>query len=538
MEHVAHPLIDALSEAHVVRQWWEGRWPANAVPFEVPARPDYAELDRLRALQGTGLSDREVLCSVLESQYADANMALPKRCADLKQAEARTVTTGHQLCLAMGPAFTWYKVMTAITLAARLETRWGTPVIPVFWLASEDHDFEEIASVWSGKEWHKWAPRAGSGRGGPVGRMQTQGMPEVLREWGQDAGLSKSHNEKLAGAVKGTLAQTMRRWMHQWFGADRLVVVDGDDSKLKAGFAQHMGKEWGQGVLATEVNRVNAVLEASGHSPQVHVREINLFCLSEGRRERIVASEGGGWTSGEFSWANSDAVREHLVTSPESVSPNALFRPLYQSWLLPDVAVVGGLAEVAYWLQLAAAYPKFGLAQPALVPRDGGWWMSAQQGEDLEAMGFTHAHLGQSVEAWEQDFIERQGPPDADHWRKALDGRLDGVLDAFKAADPALEGSVLATRAKMEKLLEKLDQQGRRAVRRSSSEDLERLRVLHAALHPQGRPQERAANLNVLLTDGEEIPFARLSELEQGMVEVHDTEEWTPKTHVWKARSA
>ena len=84
-------------------------------------------------------------------------MALPKRCADLKQAEARTVTTGHQLCLAMGPAFTWYKVMTAITLAARLETRWGTPVIPVFWLASEDHDFEEIASVWSGKEWHKWA---------------------------------------------------------------------------------------------------------------------------------------------------------------------------------------------------------------------------------------------------------------------------------------------------------------------------------------------------------------------------------------------
>ena len=97
---------------------------------------------------------------------------------------------------------------------------------------------------------------------------------------------------------------------------------------------------------------------------------------------------------------------------------------------------------------------------------------------------------------------------------------------------------MLATRAKMEKLLEKLDQQGRRAVRRSSSEDLERLRVLHAALHPQGRPQERAANLNVLLTDGEEIPFARLSELEQGMVEVHDTEEWTPKTHVWKARSA
>ena len=164
--------------------------------------------------------------------------------------------------------------------------------------------------------------------------------------------------------------------------------------------------------------------------------------------------------------------------------------------------------------------------------------MSSSQAESMAALGFTHAHLGQSVEVWEQDFIERQGPPNADHWREALDDGLDSVLARFKAADPSLEGSVRATRAKMEKLLEKLDQQGRRALRRSSSEDLDRLRALHAALHPEGRSQERAANLNVLLADGEGSPFARLSELEQGMVEGHDGEEWTPKTHVWKTRSA
>ena len=109
----------------------------------------------------------------IRRQYQAADLPVPGRCAELGRPDARTVTTGHQLCLATGPAFTWYKVMTAVALARALEARWDTPVIPVFWMAAEDHDFEEVASLWTGRGWHRWAPNAEAEIGGAVGRMHT-----------------------------------------------------------------------------------------------------------------------------------------------------------------------------------------------------------------------------------------------------------------------------------------------------------------------------------------------------------------------------
>ena len=537
MLHVAHPLVDGLSDQHAVRQWWEGRWPMATSDVGSPPRPVAAELDRLRNAQGTGKADRALLCSVIEAQYAQAGLRVPERCAALRQEQARTVTTGHQLCLAMGPAFTWYKVMTAITLAAQLERRWGTPVIPVFWMASEDHDFEEISGLWSGKAWHRWTPQEGQGVGGAVGRMSTEGLLEMLREWGEASGLQDASVHALVQASGGNLAQAMRRWMHQWFGADRLVVVDGDDPRLKAQFAGQLEKEWTEGVLFREVSRANAALELAGHKPQVHVRPVNLFHLSEASRTRVVPVGSGGWSAGAQSWDDAAAVQAHLARAPESVSPNALFRPLYQSWLLPDVAVVGGLAEVAYWLQLSTAYPAFEMVQPALVPRDSGWILSSENRQAMRSLGLSAHDLGQPLEAWEKAFIGRQNPPNAAVWRAALDNALEAVRSDFKAVDSSLEGSVYAARAKIEKLLEKLDQQGRRAVRRAHAENLERLRALHEACHPQGQAQERIANLNVLLAANGAPPFSGLSDLERGLVQGHGASDWTPKTHVWETPS-
>ena len=537
MEHQAHSLVDALSDAHLVKQWWTGRWPEPGAGFSGPQRPEWAALDALRQQKGTGLADRQMLCSVLEAQYQEADLPLPGRCEELGRPEARTVTTGHQLCLATGPAFTWYKVMTAVALAEALEARWGTPVIPVFWLASEDHDFEEIAALWTGREWHRWTPSAGAEVGGAVGRMRADGLPDFIREWAAEAGVGAAVADRLAQAGRGTLSSAMRRWMHQWFGPDRIVVVDGDAPQFKAGFAPFLEKEWTQGVLNREVTRVNAALASAGHPPQVHVRPVNLFHLGQGHRERIVLEEKGGWSAGSRTWPNADAVSRQLAEDAVSVSPNALMRPLYQSWLLPDVAVVGGLAEVAYWLQLSTAYDVFGLSQPALVPRDGGWVLSAADQEAMAALGVSREALGQGASDWEQHFVSRQKPADAGPWRQAMRDQEAEVLAAFKGLDPSLEGSVKATRAKVEKLLDKLDQQARRAVRRKFGPELAHLQALHSNLHPAGGGQERTANLWALLSAWEVEDVASLAgKMEAGFDRRHDGAMWTPRMHVWTER--
>lgn len=537
MEHVSHSLVDRLSTDHLVRQWWEGRWPASGAGFEGPKQPNWTDLDALREASGTGRADRAMLVEGLEAQYQSAGMQRPARLDDLAAPAARTVTTGHQLCLATGPAYTYYKLLTAVVLAERLEARWGTPVIPVFWLASEDHDFEEVSSVWDGAEWHRWTPTA-SAPGGAVGRMSTEGLSGYIQDWGGQAGIGPELIQRLQSAASGTLSQAMRRWIHHWFGPDRVVVVDGDEPAFKAAFRSPLKAEWTEGVLAREVERVNAHLGETGHAPQVHVRPLNLFHLQAESRVRLVQQEPQGWWAGERHWSDLDAVRHQLDVAPEELSPNALFRPLYQSWLLPDVAVVGGLAEVAYWLQLSTAYGAIGLVQPALVPRDGGWLVTAGQAQEMSRQGIFATDLGQPVEAWEQPWVDRRHPPHAGPLRTALQEALPEVESAFGAVDPSLTGSVRATLAKAEKLLDKLDQQGRRAIRRQGESELNALRALHAGLHPEGTAQERQCNLHALLAAWGSAPGEVQLAMESAFRKGHDGEKWTPRMHVWTESSS
>ena len=131
--------------------------------------------------------------------------------------------------------------------------------------------------------------------------------------------------------------------------------------------------------------------------------------------------------------------------------------------------------------------------------------------------------LGQGVSDWEQRFVACQKPADAGAWRRAILDQEANTLSAFKELDASLEGSVKATRVKMEKLLDKLDQQARRAVRRQCAPDLERLQELHADLHPAGGGQERGANLWALLSaiqvgDAEGLTRIMESGFDRGMM--------------------
>lgn len=527
-------IMAMLPEGHVVRSWWEARLPELPEGIDWPLRPTMAALDTLRERVDNAQKGALLRKGILD-QYSASGMAPPTRTADIGLPECRTVTTGHQLCIGGGPAFTFHKIQSAITLADRLERRWGTPVVPVFWLASEDHDFEEVSRLWDGKGWLEWQPEGPIG--GPVGRMGTAGLDEVLGHWKAELGMASSGIGE-AASPGWTLSERMRRWVHRVFGPDRVVVVDGDHPAFKQAFIPIMAREIEEGMVHREVQRCNAGLESAGHRPQVHVRPCNLFHLGPDGRHRL-EQDGKTWrTAVGGSWADTDALLRALEERPSDFSPNALLRPVYQSFLMPDVALVGGMAEVAYGLQLPAVYACLGWPQPALVPRDGALILPAKWSALMDRCGVEEHELHAPLSDWQRKVVDAAEKPDLQAWRRAMQEQSDVAMQAFARLDPSLTGSVKAAMAKMEGQLERLEQQAAKAIRRKEEEALHRMERLHAWVHPEGRPQERVAHFLHLESEwergGSQLPPLGVV-LASAFDEGHGAEDWCPLWHVLRA---
>lgn len=530
------PLMDRLPEGHLVRMWWEGRLPSLPEGIEWPRRPDAVALQRLRDEVDHG-AHGPLLVEVIRGQYADAGLPVPARCRELGRTDCRTVTTGHQLCIAGGPAFTFHKIQTALTLAGQLERRWGTPVVPVFWLASEDHDFEEVSRLWDGVQWSHWSPEGPIG--GAVGRMRTDGLDRVLEAWGESVGIGGNMGG-LTGDGAEDLSVRMRRWVHAVFGPDRLLVVDGDHPRLKQAFAAIMMREVAEGFVEESVGPCNAAIERAGHRPQVHVRPCNLFHLHATGRHRITPESGAWLSTGGTRWEQ-DALLRDIAEHPGDFSPNALLRPVYQSCLLPDVAVVGGLAEVAYGLQLPAVFRAVGRPQPVLVPRDGAVVLPPKWSGLMDRCGLTTEDLDAPLDRWRAKVVEEAGTPDVSSWLSAMREHAALASRDFSRLDPTLGGSVQAALVKMEQQIERLDQLAARSVRRKEEDTMKRLERLHGWVQPDGQPQERVAHFLHL-----EAEWSRAGDGRDSLVrtmasafhEGHGTEDWCPLWHVVRAQGS
>ncbi len=498
-----------------------------------PQRPSSSALDAKRDEVGQRIHQGPLLVERMELQYSAAQLPPPGRLQDLLDPQSRTVTTGHQLCLAGGPAFTFYKIQTAITLARRLQERWGTPVVPVFWLASEDHDFEEVRNLWDGDQWQNWSPQPQEG--GAVGRMSTHGLAVKLEEWAKEAALSEARAIGLKFPPGSTLSQAMRHWVHAMFGPQQLVVIDADDPALKATFGSVMQREVRESLTHDAVLSCNGDLESAGFKPQVHVRPCNLFHLTSGGRHRLTASDGGWDSLGGAHWEGTEALCQHILDHPEDFSPNALLRPVYQSQLLPDVAMVGGLAEVAYGMQLPIVFSRLGIEQPVLVPRDSAVVLPARWSNMAAKAGIAGADILQPKTTWVDRVVTQAEAPGVASWRQLLQEKAAEASESLALVDRSLEGSVQATLAKMENLLDRLEQQTVKAVKRKESEALSRLDRLDRWVRPSGKPQERIAHFFYLASAWQEPTDAALSlegALSEAFLQGHEAEDWSPLVHV------
>ena len=524
--------MDSLPERHIVRHWWHGTLPCAPDEVSWPETPGEAALDAMRQ-SAANIHDGALLVERLRAQYAASGMRVPPMAENLLDADARTVTTGHQLCLAGGPAFTYYKILTAIHLAKRLEERWGSCVIPVFWLASEDHDFDEVRRLWTEDGWSSWTPAQSAG--GPVGRMSIAGLRPFLEEWCRAVGIEDGDVGPAGIGDQVNIAGAMRHWVHAMFGPDGIVVIDGDDPALKARFAEVMRLEIQQGITYGAVKAWDDALGQAGFRPQVHARACNLFHLSEAGRHRLVKEEGSWKSLGGAAWQDEAALLAEVSEHPEHFSPNALLRPVYQSMLLPDVAVVGGMAEVAYWLQLPGVFDRLELRQPVLVPRDGSLVLPKKWAGLMDRCGLGPSDWNGGRDQWEARWMESADAPDVNAWRQGLKRDAASAAAQLKAFDPALESGAQVAEAKMEKLLDRLEQQVMRSAKRKEGDGLARIARLDAWCRPDGALQERIINFFHLSEVwrrqdgvGESLPQALDLAFRQG----HEIGEWRPLMHV------
>jgi len=339
---------------------------------------------------------RELLVKRLQSQYKCSGIEVPANVSLLLHETTFTVTTGHQLCLLGGPQYFIHKIVSTIKLSQQLKEAYPeSDFVPVFWLASEDHDFEEINNVsFFGKHL-----KTETNYSGPVGRLDANIFSSIIQELNEILGDSQNDNDLRSlftdAYSVGSLSDATRTWVHGLFEKFGLVIVDGNTYS----------------VLNTNLT---------------------------------------------FSEAEILAL---LESNPEKFSPNAVMRPVYEEVILPNLAYVGGPGEIAYWMQLKGNFERLEVDFPLLVVRDSFLIPNSKQLYPFLDMGFELEDVFRGEHELLKEFLKRNSDKELHFEKEEaiLKELNQALLEKIEGVDNSLSGMVNAELNKVNKLFEKLE---------------------------------------------------------------------------------
>jgi bacillithiol synthase len=453
-----------------------------------------------------GKTERETLTTALERQYEGVTVSKEGRANIelLKRENTFTVTTGHQLNLFTGPLYFLYKIVTTINLASELKQNYPNyNFVPVYWMATEDHDFEEISFFNLHGKKFQWNPPASEERGGAVGELPTEGLEKVFELFSAEIGNSANAKQLKEWFQKAylehhNLTDATRFLANELFGKYGLVIIDGNDKHLKKTFVPYMKRELiEKSVFQATQNEVEA-LEEKGYPVQVNPREINLFYLNKGLRERIIEKEGRYFVhEKEISWSKEE-LTAHLEQSPEKFSPNVMVRPLYQEVVLPNLCYIGGGGELAYWFELKSYFEKERVPFPILLLRNSVLLQSEKQDEKRQKLNISlkelflrhHELINRKVRQISD--IDIDFSPQKEH----LVQQFQQMYDLAEKTDRSFLGAVKAQEVKQLKGLENLERRLLKAQKRKLEDEVTRIADLQKELFPNKGLQERHQNFS------------------------------------------
>lgn len=430
--------------------------------------------------------DRDLLAETILRQYKGGKTEAPEGNIRLLRDKATfTVCTGHQLCLLTGPLYFIYKILTTINLSESLKKKFPEyNFVPVFWMAGEDHDFEEINHVHLFSKKLEWSDR----QGGAIGRYTTKSLESFLLEVEKlmgDSDNAKALSEMFRQSYldRKNLSDATRALVSAIFGRYGLVVVDGDDAGLKSIMKNVFEDELTTHSSFRLVSQANTAIEKLGYSTQVHPREINLFRLAANDRTRIEVSQAKDWlplTGEKFA----------------DLSPNVVTRPLYQQRLLPNLAYVGGPAEIAYWLQYLPMFDHVKIPFPVLMPRNFAMLFDSATLNRMSKLGISLTDVFQPVQALINHYVASISGDKVsfEDQKNQLNGLFDELIRKLNLVDGSLAGAARAEQQKNLKSLDELEKKMLRSFKQKNETAVQQLEKLKEKLFPGGVLQERVDN--------------------------------------------
>lgn len=332
--------------------------------------------------------NRKELSDVINDQYKDIelNKIQKTNIDNILKENTFTITTGHQLNLLTGPLYFIYKIISVINLVESLNKKYKKyNFVPIYWMASEDHDFKEINNFSIKGKTFCWD----SNQTGIVGDFKLNNFNKLVEEF-ENFVINSGHGQELCLMIKesysnsNNLADATRIFVNRIFSEYGLIIVDANDKKLKSLFKKTLINEVKNGLVINNSKKSIDKLKDLNYEIQASPREINLFYIQKDIRERIV-NKGEYYTTDNNlkKWSNEEIIKE-INESPESFSPNVLLRPLYQEHILPNLCYIGGPAEISYWLELKSVFDKENLIFPLLLSRSSAVIIRKKIRESLE----------------------------------------------------------------------------------------------------------------------------------------------------------
>jgi bacillithiol biosynthesis cysteine-adding enzyme BshC len=425
--------------------------------------------------------------------------------ASLADSSTVAVVTGQQAGLFGGPLFTLLKAVTAIRLARRIGQEHHVPVVPVFWIDAEDHDWDEIAScgvLGADQALRRITvgPPDGAGERTVASLSYTASVAEALETLGATLPPTE-FTPTLVGALSDAyrpgrgVADAFARFLDHVLGPHGLVVYDASDAAAKPFAAPIFRREIERaGETARLAAEAGAQLVARGYHMQVTPNETSaaLFDLADGRRG--IKTSGDGFLIGDTGVSREDLLAR-VTERPDTFSPNVLLRPIVQDTIFPTVCYVAGPNELAYLGQLKGVYAAFGVPMPLMQPRATATVLDSAGVRFLTRYKVPLASLEAQDEHALNDLLRSQLPPTVERSMQEADAeivaRMDAVIAAVPAIDPTLEGAARSTLGKLQHDLRALSGKIVQAAKRRDETLRRQFHNVRGQAFPSGTPQER-----------------------------------------------
>lgn len=421
------------------------------------------------------------------------------------------VTTGQQAGYLTGPLYTIFKALSATTLARHLEAELGTIIIPVFWIASDDHDWAEVNHAHLLDAANRLVRVGLEGGDGtlPMSARRLEGDLETLSEYVSQVVAAPEKNRELLRQIidpwrvaGSTVAEAFHASIRSILSPFDVCIADAADPSLKETSRPILKRAiLESGEHEALLSARTRELEAAGYHGQVGVlaRGTNVFRFDGKARERLyVRGEDFAVRERRSKIPRPDLLAE-LEENPRAFSPNVFLRPVVESGVFPTLAYVGGPGEIAYFAQLAPLFQANGIAPPVVVPRFAGLVVEPKVEKLLTSLGLDLEDIQETKEALVEKLARRSLPPGLsellDALRQDLAKDYSALLDQGAAIDPSLAGALGASRNRMLLEAKRAERKILRAIKRSDRINLDKLERVVASLHPLGDPQDRVLNV-------------------------------------------